>query len=91
MSALLEGVSQHRARVAIVDITGVAAVDTTVASGLLKAAQGIRLLGATPVLTGIRAEVAQTLVVLGLDLGSVVTKGTLQEGLAYALNVGETR
>jgi len=91
MSALLRGVSQHRASVAIVDITGVAAVDTVVAAGLLKAAQGIRLLGAIPVLTGIRAEVAQTLVVLGLELGSVVTKGTLEEGLAYALNVGGTR
>lgn len=91
MSALLQGVSEHRARVAIVDVTGVAAVDTTVAAGLLKAAQGIRLLGATPVLTGIRAEVAQTLVVLGLDLASVVTRGTLQEGLAYALDLGRGR
>jgi anti-anti-sigma regulatory factor len=86
ISALLQGVSHHRARVVIVDITGVSAVDTGVAGALLKAAQGVRLLGATAVLTGIRAEVAQNLVALGLDLSTVVTRATLQEGLAFALN-----
>ncbi len=84
-SALLQGVADHHARVAIIDITGVPVVDTAVAGALLRAAQGVRLLGAEAVLTGIRAEVAQTLVGLGLDLTGVVTQATLEEGLAYAL------
>jgi len=83
--ALLDGVAAHRARVAIIDITGVPLVDTMVAGTLLQAAKGIRLLGAEPVLTGIRAEVAQTIVSLGLDLTGVVTRATLQEGLTYAI------
>lgn len=91
IGALLDGVAEYRARVVIVDITGVLAVDTAVASALLQAARGVRLLGAKPVLTGIRAEVAQTLVALGLDLASVVTRATLQEGLAYALDMGKKR
>lgn len=88
IGALLHGVAEHRARVAIVDITGVPVVDTAVAEALLRAAQGIRLLGAELVLTGIRAEVAKVLVGLGLDLSSVVTQATLQEGLNYALRRG---
>lgn len=84
-SALLQGVADHHARVVIIDITGVPVVDTAVAGALLRAAQGVRLLGAEAVLTGIRAEVAQTLVGLGLDLTGLVTQATLEEGLAYAL------
>jgi anti-anti-sigma regulatory factor len=85
IGALLQGVAAHRARVAIVDITGVPVVDTAVAEALLRAGQGVRLLGAELVLTGIRAEVARLLVGLGLDLAGVVTQATLQEGLDYAL------
>ncbi len=84
-TALLEGVAEHRARVVIVDITGVPVVDTALAGALLKAAQGVRLLGAEPVLTGIRAEVAQTIVAFELDLSGIITRATLQEGLDYAL------
>jgi rsbT co-antagonist protein RsbR len=61
-------------------------VDTQVAKTLIIAAQGVRLLGAEIVLTGIRPEVAQTLVGLGVDLGSIVTRSTLQRGIAYARN-----
>jgi anti-anti-sigma regulatory factor len=84
--ALLQGVSAHRATVAIVDITGVPLVDTAVAGALIEAMAGVRLLGAEAVLTGIRAEVAQTMVTLGLDLGSITTRATLQEGLEYAIS-----
>lgn len=87
MASLLQGVQHNRARVAILDITGVPVVDTAVAGTLLRAAQGIRLLGAEAVLTGIRPEVAQTMVGLGVDLSGVTTRATLEEGLAYALEV----
>jgi anti-anti-sigma regulatory factor len=85
MTALLERVAAHRARVAIVDITGVPVVDTAVAGALLRAAQGVRLLGATPILVGIRPEVARTLVEMGLGFEGLLTRSSLQEGLVEAL------
>ena len=86
LDALLEGVASSRALVAILDITGVPVVDTQVANALLRAAQAVKLLGAQVVLTGIRPEVAQTLVGLGADLSGIVTCGSLQTGIAYATN-----
>jgi rsbT co-antagonist protein RsbR len=86
METLLEGVSEQQAHVAILDITGVQVVDTQIANTLVQAAQAVRLLGASVVLTGIRPDVAQTLVHLGVDLGHMVTRGSLQSGIAYALN-----
>ncbi len=68
IEALLRGVEASRAHTAILDITGVPLVDTQVANALLTAAQAVRLLGAQVILTGIRPEVAQTLVGLGVDL-----------------------
>jgi anti-anti-sigma regulatory factor len=88
IETLLDGISTLRARVAIIDITGVPVVDTQVANALIRAAQSVRLLGAEVVLTGIRPEVAQTLVGLGLDLQAIVTRGTLQSGIAFALRNG---
>ena len=85
METLLEGVATRQAQAAIIDITGVSVVDTQVANALLRAAQAVKLLGADVILTGIRPEVAQTLVGLGVDLGGVVTRSTLQNGIAYAL------
>jgi PAS domain S-box-containing protein len=85
LETLLHGIERSRARVAILDITGVPLVDTQVAKSLLVAAQAVRLLGARIVLTGIRPEVAQTLVGLGVDLGDIVTRSTLQSGIAYAM------
>ncbi|MBX0326121.1 STAS domain-containing protein [Oscillochloris sp. ZM17-4] len=85
IETLLEGVSTLRARVAIIDITGVPVVDTQVANTLVRAAQSVKLLGAKVILTGIRPEVAQTLVGLGADLSSIITRGTLQSGIALAL------
>jgi anti-anti-sigma regulatory factor len=84
METLLTGVATSRAQVAILDITGVVVVDTQVANALIGAAQAVKLLGAHVVLTGIRPEVAQTLVGLGVDLSGIVTRSTLQSGIAFA-------
>ena len=83
MDSLLTAITRTGARVALIDITGVPMVDSMAAAGLLNAARAVRLLGAEVVLTGIRAEVAQTLVRLGMDLNAIVTHGTLQAGIAY--------
>ncbi|WP_287158380.1 PAS domain S-box protein [Chloroflexus sp.] len=85
MESLLYGVAEYKARVAIIDITGVKVVDTQVAGALIRAAQAARMLGAEVVLTGISPEIAQTLVHIGADLGAMKTKATLQEGIRYAL------
>jgi rsbT co-antagonist protein RsbR len=84
IETLLEGIAGSSARVAILDITGVPVVDTQVANALIRAAQAVKLLGAQVVLTGIRPEVAQTPVGLGTDLSGVVTRSSLQSGIAYA-------
>jgi rsbT co-antagonist protein RsbR len=88
MESLLHGVSEYKARVALIDITGVKVVDTQVAGVLLRAAQAVRLLGAQVVLTGISPEIAQTLVHIGAEIRDVKTKATLQEGIRYAMTVG---
>ena len=75
----------NRATTAIIDITGVPVVDTQVAGAFLRAAQAGGLLGAQVILTGIRPEVAQTLVGIGVSLGNIVTRSTLQDGIAFAL------
>lgn len=85
LETLLEGIIKHRAHTAILDITGVRVVDVQVASGLVSAARAARLLGARVLLTGIRPEVARMLVGLETDLTGVVTLGTLESGIAYAL------
>jgi rsbT co-antagonist protein RsbR len=85
IDTLLHDVQASRTQIAILDITGVPIVDTQVANVLLRAAQAVKLLGARVVLTGIRPEVAQTLVGLGLDLSGIVTRATLQTGIAFAL------
>jgi rsbT co-antagonist protein RsbR len=85
IETLLEGVAASRIRTAIIDITGVLLVDTQVANVLIQAAQAVKLLGAQVVLTGIRPEVSQTLVGLGIELRGIVTQSTLQSGIAYAI------
>ena len=88
LDTALQGAQHHGAQVVIIDITGMQHVDTAAANSLINTANALRLLGAKAMLTGIRAEVAQTLVSLGIDLGSIVTRGTLQSGIAYA--IGQT-
>jgi rsbT co-antagonist protein RsbR len=85
MEKLLEGITTLRARTAILDITGVTVVDTMVADALLKVARAARLLGAQVILTGIGPDVACSLVQIGADLSGIVTLGTLQSGISYAL------
>ncbi|ABX05799.1 MAG TPA: PAS domain S-box protein [Herpetosiphon sp.] len=82
---LLEGLSNQRARVALLDMTGVPNVDREVASRLLRAAQGIRLLGADLILTGIQPDVAQALISVGGDLSDLQTYPTLQQGIRMVL------
>ncbi|MBK9714052.1 MAG: PAS domain S-box protein [Kouleothrix sp.] len=85
LESLLSGIATSGADVAILDITGVAMVDTQVANGLIRAAQAVKLLGARVMLTGIRPEVAQTLVGLGVDLSSIATHSSLQSGIAAVM------
>lgn len=85
IETLLEGVVTHAALIAILDITGLPVVDSYVAGALLQVTQAVKLLGAEVVLTGIGPNVAQTLIGIGADLSTIVTPGTLQSGIAYAL------
>jgi rsbT co-antagonist protein RsbR len=86
MSALLEELQRRRANIAILDVTGVPEIDAEATQGIVRAAQAVRLLGGQAVLTGIRPEVARRLVDLGSDLQAIVTRGTLQAGIAYAMH-----
>ena len=85
MESLLQRIVDTGARIAIIDITGVPTVDTLVAQHLLKTVAAARLMGADCIISGIRPQIAQTVVHLGLDLTTVVTKATLAGALAVAL------
>jgi rsbT co-antagonist protein RsbR len=85
METLLEAVVTEQARFAILDITGVPTVDSLVAQHLMKTVQAARLMGAECIVSGIRPAIAQTIVHLGLDLGTVVTRASLADALGYAL------
>ncbi|MBU0492083.1 MAG: STAS domain-containing protein [Chloroflexi bacterium] len=87
VESLLAGIEMYKARVALMDITGVPVVDTAVAHLLLQAATAARMLGTQVVLVGIRPEVAQTIVNLHIDLSNITTRADLQEGVAYAQRV----
>ncbi|MER5451643.1 STAS domain-containing protein [Streptomyces sp. NPDC002766] len=86
METLLEAIVEQHARFAILDITGVPTVDSLVAQHLMKTVAAARLMGAECVVSGIRPAIAQTIVHLGLDLGTVITRAGLADALAYALN-----
>jgi len=85
LDTALRGVQTHNADVVIIDVTGMKLLDSKVAGSLLETASALRLLGAQAVITGIRPDLAQTLTTLGVDLGDIVTRGTLKSGIAYAL------
>ncbi|MEV5798631.1 STAS domain-containing protein [Streptomyces collinus] len=85
MESLLEAIVDQRARYAILDITGVPTVDSLVAQHLMKTVAAARLMGAECIVSGIRPAIAQTIVQLGIDLGTVVTRASLADALAYAL------
>ena len=79
---VLHQIGKNQAQLVVVDITGVPIIDTQVAQRILQMGQAVRLLGAQLVLTGIRPEVAQALVGLGIDLQTIITYSTLQSGIA---------
>jgi rsbT co-antagonist protein RsbR len=85
MESLLQRIVDTGARIAIIDITGVPTVDTLVAQHLLKTVAAARLMGADCIISGIRPQIAQTVVHLGLDLTTVITKATLADAFAVAL------
>jgi rsbT co-antagonist protein RsbR len=91
VQALVEGVAASRARVAILDITGVSGAFGDVAEALPRAARAASLLGARVIVTGVGPDVARALVALGADLSGVMTSGTLQQGVASALAGGRGR
>lgn len=85
MESLLNEVTASRATIAIIDITGVPTVDTLVAQHLLKTVAAARLMGVECIISGIRPQIAQTMVHLGIDLTQVATKASLADALAQAL------
>jgi len=85
MENLLTKIVETGASIAIIDITGVPTVDTLVAQHLLKTVAAARLMGAECIISGIRSQIAQTIVHLGVDLQDVITKGTLADAFAVAL------
>ncbi|OCA89353.1 RsbR protein [Bacillus sp. FJAT-27225] len=87
MENLLTGVVKHRSEVVLIDITGVPVVDTMVAHHIIQAAEAVRLVGAKCMLCGIRPEIAQTIVNLGIDLNQFTTKNTLKKGVEAALEL----
>ncbi|WP_431995868.1 STAS domain-containing protein [Streptomyces griseoflavus] len=86
MESLLESIVDRGARYVILDITGVPTVDSLVAQHLLKTVDAARLMGAECIVSGIRPAIAQTIVHLGIDLGSVLTRASLADALAHALS-----
>ena len=86
MESLLEEIVRSGASIAVMDITGVPTVDTLVAQHLLKTVAAAKLMGAECIISGIRPQIAQTIVHLGVDLGDVVTKATLADAFRHALD-----
>ena len=81
---LLRGIRANRAKVVVIDITGVPSVDQTVANHLVQTVDASRLMGATVIVTGLSSEIAQTLVTIGVDLSKMKTVGDLQGGIEEA-------
>jgi len=87
MENLLQGTITHNSEVVLIDITGVPVVDTMVAHHIIQAAEAVHLIGAKCILVGIRPEIAQTIVNLGIDLSEFSTKSSLQKGFTTALEI----
>ncbi|HKO56316.1 MAG TPA: STAS domain-containing protein [Thermoanaerobaculia bacterium] len=86
MESLLQAIVDTGSSIAIIDITGVPVVDTLVAQHLLKTVAAARLMGADCIISGIRPQIAQTIVHLGVEINDVITKSTLSDAFAVALN-----
>jgi rsbT co-antagonist protein RsbR len=87
MENLLQAIVETESQVAIIDITGVVTVDTSVAQNLLKTVAATRLMGADCIISGVRPQIAQTMVYLGVELGDVVTKATLADAFRVGLKL----
>jgi rsbT co-antagonist protein RsbR len=81
---LLKGIRAHRAKVVVIDITGVPDVDQAVANSLVQTVDASKLMGASVIITGLSSEIAETLVTIGVDLAKMDTVGDLQEGIEEA-------
>jgi rsbT co-antagonist protein RsbR len=81
---LLRGIRTHRAKVVVIDITGVPEIDESVANHLVRTVDASRLMGASVIITGLSSEIAQTLVTIGVDLTKMNTIGDLQGGIEEA-------
>ena len=86
MESLLQQIVSTGSEIAIIDITGVPTVDTLVAQHLLKTVAAARLMGADCIISGIRPQIAQTMVHLGIDLTTVASKATMADALKTAMN-----
>ncbi|WP_328697597.1 STAS domain-containing protein [Streptomyces sp. NBC_00342] len=89
MENLLQGIQDHEALVAIIDITAVPTVDTAVAQHLMQTVNAVRLMGADCVISGIRPPIAVTIAQLGIDLSSILTRSTLADALSVAIKITE--
>ncbi|MDN3295787.1 STAS domain-containing protein [Streptomyces ficellus] len=87
MESLLQAIQDDEAQVAIIDITGVPAVDTAVAQHLMHTVNAVRLMGADCVISGIRPPIAQTIAQLGIDLSTILTRATLADALGAAIQL----
>jgi rsbT co-antagonist protein RsbR len=84
---LLRGIRTHRAKVVVIDITGVPEIDEAVANHLVQTVDASRLMGAGVIVTGLSSDIAQTLVTIGVDLSKITTVGDLQGGIEEAERV----
>ena len=84
--SLLTQIVEKRTGIAIIDISGISAVDSAVADRLIRTAKAVRLVGAEAILTGVGVEIAQTIADLGIDMGGLKTMSTLKEGLKYVIS-----
>lgn len=91
MESLLQKIVESESQIAIIDITGVPTVDTLVAQHLIKTVTALRLMGAECIISGVRPQIAQTIVHLGVDLQNIATKANLADALALAIKrIGAT-
>ena len=84
---LLEAVVKYQARVVVIDVTGVAVIDTSVAQNFINTVKAVRMLGAEVIFTGINPDAAMTMVGLGIDLSDTLTRGNLRAGMEFALGI----
>ena len=87
MDKILQTILATRSKAAIIDITGVAAIDTAVSNHILKISRATRLMGCRCVISGVSPEVAQSIVDLGIDMGDLATEADLQDAIGYALDI----